>query len=252
MKKLAFISDLIFTFFVSFLLTLLLFRHLRVPLAPAITLAAICGGLVTLSVGAYLSSRRKNLFLKKSEAEKKEKLLLHLALSGDERNTDFFIRLLSEQNANVPFKRTGKARITSPGEVYFIRFTFAPVAADELSSFARLKTNRAKILLCSRVDETAKDLCERFDIQIKNGDDIFQAVRAADAFPDSFLGDTPREKRKKFSFQLWFSKSNSRRFLLSGTLVLLLSRLTPFPYYYLAFGSLLVLAAIFTRIFGKQ
>ena len=248
MKKLAFLSDLIFAFFVAFLVTLLLFRYLELSLPLSLFLALLCAACVSFAVWAYLSHKCRAAFLRKSEASKKEKLLLHLALAGDERNAEFFIKLFP----SPPCKRTGKARIASVETVYFIKFSFAPVSADDLAPFVRLKTNRAKILLCSRADESAKDLCARFDIRIQDGDEIFNIARNANLFPDEFLGEQTLVKPKPKPWKLCFSKSYSRRFLTSGAFVLLLSRLSPFPFYYLIFGGFLVAAAVFTRIFGKQ
>ena len=252
MKKIAFISDLIFTFFVSFLCSVLLFRHLQLGLWPALALAALCGLLIVFSVGAYLYSKRKNIFMKKSEAAEREKFLSHLALSGNEANAELFKHLFLAQNPSVQIKRTGKNRLTSGDTVYFLLFTFSPVTADDVAPFTRLKTHRKKFLLCNKADETARDICSRFAIAIKTGDELFDELKAADALPKSFLGDTSYRLSVKRKWKLWLSKSNSRRFLLSATLILLLAKLTPFYYYYLAVGVLLLFAAIFTRIFGKE
>ena len=253
MKKIAFLSDILFTFFVSFLFTLLFFRHLRLAVWLAVMLASLCGALVAFSVGAYLHSKRKNVFEKKSEALQKEKLLFHLALAGDESNAEFFkTLLLNGENPPAEIKRTGKNRLTTPNEVYFFQCTFAPVTADDAAAFTRLKTKRQKILFCHKLDEDARKVCDCFHIRVLTSDDVFALAKAADALPQVFLGENPQEKGKKRTFKLWFSKSNSRRFLLSAVLILLLSRLTPFPYYYIVFGVLLLCAAVFTRIFGKE
>ena len=252
MKKIAFFSDILFTLFVAFVFSLLFFRYLRIELHLAVLLAAVCGSLVALSVGAYLRSKRKNIFLKKSEALQKEKFLLHLALSGNEANAEFFRKLFYTQNPSVETKRTGKNRLTTAEAVYFMQFTFAPVSADDIAPFTRLKTHRKKVLLCNRADETAVDVCRRFNIQITAGDKIFNVAKTANALPEHFLGEENADNGKKRAFKLWFAKSNSRRFLLSAVLILLLARITPFYYYYVAFGVVLLFAAVFTRIFGKE
>lgn len=253
MKKISFFSDVFFAFFVSFLFTLLFFRHLRVAVWLAVLLAALCGALVAFAVGAYLHAKRKNVFAKKSETIQKEKLAFHLAIAGNESNAEFFkTLLLNGENPPTEIKRTGKNRLTAPDEVYFFQCTFAPVTADDAAAIIRLKTKRQKILFCNDVDEDARKICNRFHIRIVNGDDVFTLAKAANVLPQVFFGDEAQEKNKKRHIKLWFSKSNSRRFLLSATLVLLLSRLTPFPYYYVVFGVLLLCAAVFTRIFGKE
>jgi hypothetical protein len=252
MKKIAFISDLIFTFFVSFVCSTLFFRHLRLGLWSAIVLAVLCGLLVVFSVGAYLYSKRTNVFMKKSEAAQREKFILHLALSGNEANAELFKTLLLSQNPAAQIKRTGKNRLTSADTVYFLLFTFSPVTADDVAPFTRLKTRRKKFLFCNKADETARDICGRFAIEIKTSDELFDELNTAGRLPTTFLGDTPTNATTKRKWKLWLSKSNSRRFLLSATLILFLARLTPFYYYYLGFGILLLFAAIFTRIFGKE
>lgn len=252
MKKIAFLSDLLFAFFIAFLFTLLFFRYLRIELYLAVTLACLCGALVTFSIGAYLYSKRKNIFLKKSEAVEREKFALHLALSGNEANAELLKNFFSRQNPPLEIKRTGKNRLTSANEVYYLLFTIAPVTADEIAPFTRLKTHRKKILLCNKTDETAQDICNRFDIQIKTSENLFTEMKQLNALPTAYLGDKTHATLKKQNFKLWFAKSNSRRFLLSAVLILLLSRFTPFYYYYLVFAVLLLFAAIFIRIFGKE
>ena len=255
MKKFAFISDLIFTFFVVAIFSLCLFRYLDVTLWYAVALACLCGTLATLAVGAILSIRRKNAFLKKSDELKKQKLLTHLALSSDEANTEFFRKFLqdSKNETATKVKRFARLRLYTETEFYFLHFSFTPVTADEIAAFSRLKTGKKqKILLCSQIHEDAKALCERLHIDLRTGNELFLALKKADALPEKFLGEETVNKKAGRKFKLWFAKSNSRRFLTSGTLILLLSWLTPFSYYYLIMGSLLLLIAVFTRIFGYE
>ncbi len=250
MKKLAFISDLIFAFFMAFILFAVLFRALSLPLWLILFLASVCALLTTLALWAFWRSRRKTEFLKRSEERQKEKLLLHLALSDDESNCEFFKKLFCENNDPSTVKRTGRNRISTEKALYFLHLSFAPVTADEVADAARVKTNRQKILLCSKGEENALLLCKRLHIEVKNADDIFLAVKQADAFPEHCLGEEELPPKKPFT--LWFSRKNAKRFLISGGLVLLLSGITPFHYYYLVFGLLLLLAALLTRIFGKE
>lgn len=251
MKKIAFISDLLFTFFLTFIVSVVLFRRLRVSLLPSVLLAIVCGILTALSYGAFRYSKRKHEFLKRSEERKKEKLLLHLALSDGDHIVEFFKNLLTKQTPDAQIRRTGKNRLSTETEVYFLHFSFAPVNADTVADVARLKTNRKKILFCSRAEDAAVLLCKRLHIDLLSGEDVFFAVQKADAFPERFLGDDENTPTKR-PFKLWVARSNAKRFLVSGALVLALSLITPFSAYYLTFGSILLLAALFTRIFGKE
>ncbi len=262
MKKLAFISDLIFTFCVSFLFTLCFFRFLRVGLLVAILLSAVCGALTTCAVAALLHARRKKFFLKKSDAEAKEKLLTHLALLSDEQLTDYFLAYFQTEtnNARTEMKNTEtenapcrqeNLQLVVGDNYFFLHFRFAPVTADEVARFFRVQTPQAKILLCTAIEPKAKALCEKLKIGVRTGDEVYSALKKAGFLPQAYLGEGEKRKRK-FKFKLWFAKTNARRFLTSAAMLLLLSFLTPFFYYYLIFGVILLLTAVLVRIFGYE
>lgn len=245
MKKTAFISDILFTFLVAFLLSTVFFRFLSLAFVPALVLGALCGTLSALGVGAYLLHRRKRYFLKRSDEALKNKLLTHLALLSNERKTRFFQALFAEENA-----RYTKLKIYTEKAVYFLPFHFSPVLEDEVASFARLRTSKQKILLCGEIEERALALCMRLQIQVLTGEEVYRLVRSKNALPAEFLGEeTPVNKHKR-QFRLCFSKANSKRFLVSGALIILASLFTPFPLYYWLFGGLLLTVSAVIRIFG--
>ncbi len=246
MKKFAFYSDLLFTFFVSGLFSLVFFRFLEVRSFLSLILSAVCGGLTTAAVGAVMLVKRKNLYLKKSDETQKQKFLLHLALLSDEGKTQLFTNALS--TAEEPINRFGRLRIFNKTEFYFLQFRPNPLSADEIPSLARLKTGKRKILLCAEIEESALSLCARLDIEVRTGAWVYALFKERNALPTVYLGDNGVKPKQRL--KLWFSRKNAKRFLLSGALILLLSRLTPFYYYYLLLGSILLLAAVFVRIFG--
>ena len=267
MKKLAFISDLIFTFCVSFLFTLCFFRFLRVGLFIAILLSAVCGALTTCAVATLLHARRKKFFLKKSDAETKEKLLTHLALLSDEQLTDYFLEYFQTETQNAPTNnartementktqnapcRRENLQLVVGDNCFFLHFRFAPVTADEVARFFRVQTPQAKILLCAAIEPQAKALCEKLKIGVRTSDEVYSALKKAEFLPQAYLGESEKRKRK-FKCKLWFAKTNARRFLTSAAMLLLLSFLTPFFYYYLIFGVILLLTAVLVRIFGYE
>ncbi|MBQ7923676.1 MAG: hypothetical protein IJ329_00060 [Clostridia bacterium] len=247
MKKSAFISDLIFTFFLTGVFFLCLFRYLGSSMVLALLFAALCGCIAVIGVGILGQNKRKRLRLKHSEETQKEKLLAHLSLLSDAQKTSFFQVVLSHSS---PVQRFSSLRLTGEKELYFLRIRFSPVTADEIASISRVKTSKEKILLCNCIEEEAKALCETLNIRIWTGNEVYAHVKEADALPQKYLGEpTPKDKRK-LRLRLCFAKSNSRRFLVGGCLILLTSLITPFPYYYLIFGSALLIVALFIRIFG--
>lgn len=248
MKKSAFYSDILFTFTLTGVFTLCFFRYLRIAVLPALILAVLCGVLASTANGALLQSKRKTFLLKKSDEAQKQKLALHLALLSDERKTVFFEKALSAQ---TPAKRISRLRVATDEELYFLLFRFAPVTADDISAVYRYKSSKRKVVYCNEADASAVRLCERLQIRICDIHAIYAQVKVAQALPSEYLGDETGVNRRARRRNLCFAKSNSRRFLLAGALVLLSSLITPFPRYYLLFGSALLLLSIILRIFGK-
>ena len=251
MKKLALLSDLIFTFFVSFLFTACFFRFLRVAFWLALLLSAVCGALAVCAVAAILLARRKKNFLKKSDSETKDKLLLHLALLSDKELTDYFLNYFQKQENAKPAKRKKHLHLSIGDEAYFLHFRFAPVTPDDVAAIFRIQTEQTKILLCAAIQPQAQVLCEKLHVQTRTGEAVYTALKKANALPQAYLGADEKSKRKR-KLKLWFSKSNARRFLTSAAMILLLAYLTPFFYYYLIFGSVLLIFAVLIRILGYE
>ncbi len=247
MKKSAYLSDILFTFLTTAIFTLCLFRYLGINLIPALLLSILCGLLSALAIAAWLGHKRRHFFLKKSDEALKQKLLLHLSLLSDEKKSALFYNLLRQ---NDELRRVGKQRLSGQESFYFLYFRFAPVSPDDVASISRLKTAKQKILLCNEIEDSALRLCARLNIQVRAGDEVFRLLRDNDALPKEYLGADETAKKRKFHLRACFSKSNSRRFFVGGALILLTSLITPFPYYYLITGSLLLVAAACIRVFG--
>ncbi len=250
MKKSAFISDLIFTFFSASLFTLCLFRYLGIEFFTSILLSIICGALAGASVGAFLQSKRKTFFLKKSEEAQKQKLIRHLLFLSDEGKTKFFMERLSTDE--FPAKRFGALRFYTQNALYTLRFSFTPVNEDDVIRLSRIKTKKQKILLCNQIEDGALSLAERLDIKIIPAEEAYALLKERNALPETFLGEESAEKKRKRHFKLWFSRANARRFLLAAILTFLSALLSPFPYYYILFGGVLLLSALCIRIFGYE
>ena len=247
MKKSAFISDVIFTFFTAFVLTLCLFRYLSFAFFPSLFLALVCGTLAAVANGAVLQSKRNAYFLKKSDETQKQKLLLHLALLSDRQKTHLLCRAFGQQNST---SLCGISKFASETQLYFVKFRLAPVSADEITALSRWKSGKDKILLCNEIEDAAARLCARLGIQVQTGEKVYQTLKENQALPDVYLGEEKAENKKLRRKQLCFAKRNSRRFLVGGTLILLTSLITPFPFYYFVFGTLLLVAALLIRMFG--
>ncbi len=247
MKKSAFISDLLFTFLLTSVFFLCLFRYLGSSLLLSFLFASLCGVIATLGVGALGQSKRKRQSFTRFESTQKDKLLAHLSLLSDAQKTTLFQNVLSKTS---PVQRFSPLRLTGENTLYFLKLRFSPVCADEIAALSRVKTAKEKVLLCNFIEEEAKTLCETLNIRVWTGNEVYALVKNADALPERYLGEPTPKNKRQIRLRLCFAKRNSRRFLTGGCLILLTSLVTPFPYYYLIFGSILLLIALFVRIFG--
>ena len=260
-----------------FLPALCLLRYRRLPLWAAFTLAAMLGLLSALAVFLYLHQKREKLCLEKQDRETKEKLLLHLALQSSDKILNDFADFFSShdetgapknssedvtddepehapknaaRSAAAQKRKSASCVRTEQGEFYPV-FSLCPLDADRVVPILCGKKQAEKYLLCNELTEEAEKLCLRFGVHVIKGNEVYLMLKKGNALPEHYLGEDalPKKKRKK---ELWFAKSNSRRFLFGGTLILLTSLITPFPYYYLLSGSLLIISAVFVRIFGYR
>lgn len=250
MKRSALISDILFSFFVANLTTLFLFRYLKIRLSLAIILAGLCGLLFAAATAAWLQSKRKSVFLKRSDEAQKEKLLFHLAYLSDEAKTDFFLKRLQDDASQS--KRFGKLRLYTSEQFYWLRFTFSPVTADEIFSFNRWKTDKEKVLLCNKIEDNAYALAQRFQIRVVTGNEVYAMLKERNALPKSYSEEETAEIKRQRRLRLWFSRKNAKPFLISAALTLATALVSPFPKYYLIFGFGLLTVSVFIRIFGYK
>lgn len=289
MKKTAFISDLLFAFFVAFLFALCLFRHLAFVLPLALALAAAVGFVATLPVYARLRRKRARAARKAEDETNAQKLLLHLALSPAKQNAEYFRALFTlpdflaqdplalarpiptaQTPTNTPTPETaatepppsaayklrlfsGTYVIDAPAALVFPIFTMRPADGDLVAAVIRQKTPKQKLLLCSDLTKEARSLSASFGIRTQTGAELYALLKEYSFLPARYehepLPQPARRERKK---RQWFKKSNSRRFLIGGVMILALSYITPFPRYYIAIGTALLAAATLVRIFGYR
>lgn len=250
MKKSAFISDILFAFFLVSLFSLCLFRYLGLRFTPSMVFAVLCGVLAAYAVGVLLFSKRKSFLSGKKDELLKQKLSLHLALLSDTDKTALLSTALQRNGETV--RRVGTLKLSGENALYFLRLKFAPVTADELAAIARWKSAQPKTVVCLEIEDAARRLCTRLGIDCKTENDIYALFKKADALPESFLGDERPENKREKRLRACFARANAKRFLISGSLLLLSSLITPYPYYYLVVGGVLFLVAALTRVFGYK
>ena len=235
-----------FSFIVVFFTTLFLFRYLQIRLFPAIILSSICGGLSACATAAWLQNKRKSVFLKRSDEAQKEKLLFHLACISNAEKMNFFLDRLTQT------KPLNHIRLCDEAQMYWLRFTFQPVNADEIVQLHRYKTDKEKVLLCNKIEDQAYALAQRFQIRVLTGNEVYAMLKERNALPEKYPHEQTSENKRQHRLQLWFSRKNAKPFLTVATLTLLTAIVSPFPRYYLIFGFAMLTTSVVIRIWGYK
>lgn len=249
MKKidLPLIADVAFYSVAVWFLSLGILRYFRMQFSLAVVLACLfalaAGGIVFLI--EYTRHRRRALSRK--EREKRDKLLLHLALEREERVRASILSAFAADGSEAHLE--GDA-LKADGEIYIPRFSMQPVSADAIARLIREYGSTPFTVVCNELSPEAEKLLAPFGLKALRGDDVYALFERTQTTPAQLIcGEIPRRSVRQ-RLRLSFSKKNARPFFVSGLLLLVMSLFTFFPLYYLISGTLLMLCAVTVRIFG--
>lgn len=134
-------------------------------------------------------------------------------------------------------------------------FKFGSVSSQDVAKVANLiESKRIKriFVLANGVDRSAYQIANYLGVRLKlvKTRALYKYLKQHDALPV-----INRPKRKKFSFEMIFeiafSRSNFKAYTLSGLVLLFTSFITPLKLYYIISGSICLLLAIFSLVFGN-
>ena len=107
-------------------------------------------------------------------------------------------------------------------------------------------------MLCSTIEDNAYALAEKLHVRTLTGNEVYAMLKDNDGLPERYLGEESHDAKRKRRFELWFSRKNAKGFLTAAALTLLTALVSPFPYYYVVFGGILLTISILIRIFGRR
>lgn len=241
------ILDVLFYTVAAWFLSVGILRYFRT----ATWVAMLASTLIALAVSGvsfvliYRSHRKK--YLSKAERERREKLLLHLAL---ERENGVKRALLAAYSADGKAATLEDDVLTADGEIVVPLFTMQPLSADAAANVIRAFGETPFTLACNALTPEAEKLLSSFGRKAVRGDEIFALFERTGTTPEKLIcGEIPRPKLKA-KIKRAFSKKNARPFFTGGILLLFMSLFTFFPLYYLISGSILLLSSVFIRVLG--
>jgi hypothetical protein len=254
MRKSAYFSDLAFAFCVSFLPMLCFLRFRKVPLLGAILVATLFAVGICLALSVWMRRRYRNRALKADEARETERLALHLALLSPAEQAEFFLERSSaffDEPCGLQ-TQDGNYFLCTESVFACCKFRASPLSADDTLPVLSRRANGKPLLLCNALSPEGNTFAKRFGLQVLAVEEIYLRLKDADALPKAYKSEAAFARRKKLSLTGWLLKRNARPFFTSGALVLCLSLVSPFPYYYLVMGLLLTATAVLVKVFGRS
>lgn len=249
MKKipLSLLTDTLFYAVCAFMLSLCVLRYYRVGFGASAALAAMfavaAGGICFI---LFYGSYRKR-FLGRKESERRDALLLHLALERPERVRAALLQAFVADGRRAHLE---KDALTVDDMTVIPMFTMQPVSADDAARILREFAGEPFSIACNALSPETEKLLSSFGITCLSGDEIYDLFRRTDTMPESLIcGKIPR-RTVKTKLRRSFSKKNARPFLVSGLVLLVMSLFTVFPVYYLITGCVLLVSAVAVRLFG--
>lgn len=249
MKKfnLPLIADVLFYSVSVWFLSLGILRYYRMSFGLALGISCMFA-LATGGVSALLLYRKhRKKMLTKKEQERREALLLHLALERAERVRAALVTAFSADGKEV---HCNGDTLACGDENIVPLFSMQPVSADEIAKLIREFDGAPFTVACNKLSPEAEKLLAMFGLKAIRGDEVFDLFERTQTTPSPLIcGNVPRRTAKQ-KRHASFSKKNARPFFASALLLLTMSLFTIFPTYYLVTGSILLLCAVSVRIFG--
>ena len=136
----------------------------------------------------------------------------------------------------------------------FFNFTFEKTPTTTvIESYKNTKQGYKTVILANEFSNESIKLEKDLNSKIKlcSLTDVYLSLKKAELLPEITLPKNVIKINKTTRLKGIFTKANSKKALLFGVVILLSSKLTFYPIYYIIFGSLLVILALTLRFYGK-
>ena len=246
----AFLSDLLFTAFISFVLCFVGFAYF-LPRNYSVIFSSLLAVIFSILFFITKGKKDKTKYVRKKEQRAVDQTINEIQFLPKSEIIRLFERAF--KNKNIPFerKRNGILHVEK-NTVYLFKFGFETVTkADVLRAYNSFKNNKVNIFSESFSSEV-KDFSLRFNgnaiLTDKRG--VYEFLKSANSLPE-ISSPTTKENKLKRAVEEFFKVKKARKYLAFGLLFLTFSFFTVYKLYYVVFGGVLLLFSLLCRIFGS-
>lgn len=241
--------DGLFILIVGFIFSLVIFTYL-VAYPISIVLSAVFSLLFTgLFLVIVFKKKEKELY-KKKDKEYFENLSLNLKVYSKTKIFNVIERVLELKK--LDYKRE-KEYFFIESKKTFIYYNFDKdnLLKNVISILEQMKKDYSCYILYTEIDDENKKIITRLSnaFTFFDKEACFSILKDLDYFPPLTYKFKEKEKKK---FKLVFNeKKKAKKYLAFGLFFVLLSTIVPIKWYYLSFGLIFLVIALFSRLYGK-
>ena len=247
MKKLAIsvLFDTVFAIGVTFII-LFVILYYYLPLSYSAIFAIITALIVGIFTFLKLKEKRIRAVFKKDEELFKEKIITQLCFMVPQKQMTEISKAYMLTGAKLHRLPFGVA--IDDQFVFVPLFTFNTVTPQDLLDIKRkVKKDLPITVFGVDFDEPTKQFAVKLGITLKNGTDVYSLFKLANYYPEIKIELNSTKTSAKIIFREFLSKRNLKSYLLTGFMLLFLAFFTPFKIYYISFGCILLIFAIFVK-----
>ena len=251
MKKLAIsvLFDTAFAICVTFIILFVIFYY-YLPVSPALTFAIIFAFIVGIFSFSYLKNKRIKAVYKKDEEKLKDKIIAQLCFMTAQKQTTELSKAYMLTGAKL--NRLPFGTVVDDKMVIVPLFTFNTVTPQDLLEVKRkVKSNLPITVFGVSFDDSAKNFALKLGITLKTESDAYDLFKSANYYPEIKIELNESKQSVKTFLREFLSKRNVKNYFLTGFMLLFLAFFTPFKIYYILFGCILLVFAVFVK-FSKS
>ena len=251
--KLYILSDTFFIFICLFFFFYGLFLYSDVNFILTIFLSSIITILLTAVITLTIVYLDDKKLIKKNKIKYVESLNIYLATKKQSCILQLFSTAYSKKNVEIEIRENHLISSDNNTAIYFL-FNVEKTDANQIIKHLNLSDNFNKVVIyaCSytenakKVYEYYKDKLTLFDVY-----DAYELLKESNLLPSENMPTLKRRTLKSIANNV-FKPKNAKRFALIGIFIMLLANYSFFAVYYVVFGSIMLLTALYLRLFCKN
>ena len=246
------IIDSLFSAFIAFIVAFI-FLNFYLERKLCIILSVIISLPVFFIALKRINEQRSLAFIKKQTQKKIDKTNCLLCFLEKTKLFSLFEDALTKKGYAVINKKHGLL-IESENALIIPIFNFDEITkTDVVKAYNYLKKGQTAYLFGNSISSELSSFIQRFNNKVVfiGGEKIYSLLEQTNCLPQNDLPLSINTLTIKKAIATLLSKVNSKKFLLFGTLFILMSYFAPLKLYYIIIGAVFLIFALIVRLFGR-